>query len=182
MPGLDNLRNLASDDTDLPVVSICRNPTALILPPNQKHFPRCPASIRGAFRDRHERWVRDAVDALATQDGRRSKRTAKSCGPGIPTLMSSLRGDDLAGDGGKKARSPGRVRRKPLKPLRAGTPGDPAKPAVTTLVCFFVLHARPRAQLAPGVPHALPFSGRRILSSTRTHRAARRELVSDGDA
>jgi hypothetical protein len=44
--------------------------------------------------------------------------TAKSCGPDIPTLISSLRGDDLADDGGKKARSPGRARRKPLKPLR----------------------------------------------------------------
>ena len=29
-----------------------------------------------------------------------------------------------AGDGGKRARSPGRARRKPLKPLRAGMPGD----------------------------------------------------------
>ena len=28
------------------------------------------------------------------------------------------------GDGDKKARSPGRARRKPLKPLRAGMPGD----------------------------------------------------------
>jgi hypothetical protein len=30
-----------------------------------------------------------------------------------------------AGDGGKQARSPGRARSKPLKPLRAGTPGVP---------------------------------------------------------
>ena len=46
-----------------------------------------------------------------------STRTAKSCGPDTPTLVSSSQGD-LAGDGGKKARSPGRVRRTPLKPLR----------------------------------------------------------------
>ena len=31
----------------------------------------------------------DAVDATATQDGRRLKRTAKSCGPDAPTLASS---------------------------------------------------------------------------------------------
>jgi len=30
-----------------------------------------PASIGGAYRDRHGRWVRDAVDAAAAQDERR---------------------------------------------------------------------------------------------------------------
>jgi hypothetical protein len=39
-------------------------------------------------------------------------RTVKSRGPGLPTLRPSLR-DHLAGDGGKKARSPGRSRYKP---------------------------------------------------------------------
>ena len=29
-----------------------------------------PASNRGAYRDRHERWVRDAVDAAVSQDER----------------------------------------------------------------------------------------------------------------
>jgi len=33
---------------------------------------------------------RDAVDALASQDERRLRRTAKPCGPGAPTLASSL--------------------------------------------------------------------------------------------
>src|ERR1700681_3604170 len=60
-------------------------------------------------------------------------RTAKSCGPDAPTLASSsrscvgptgLRQDISADDGGKRARSPGRARHKPLKPLRAGMPGD----------------------------------------------------------
>src|SRR5579863_2200345 len=54
----------------------------------------------------------------STRDECVCPRTAKSCGPDIPTLMSSSQGDDLAGDGGKKARSPGRARYKPLKPLR----------------------------------------------------------------
>jgi hypothetical protein len=61
------------------------------------------------------------------------KRTAKSCGPDAPTLASSsrscvgptgLRQDISVGDGDKQAWSPGRARRKPLKPLRAGTSGD----------------------------------------------------------
>jgi hypothetical protein len=34
---------------------------------------------------------RDAVDAVAAQDGRGRRRTAKSCGPDAPTLVSSLR-------------------------------------------------------------------------------------------
>jgi hypothetical protein len=44
-------------------------------------------------------------------------RTAKACGSGIPTLMPSLQ-KRIAGDGGKKARSPGRARYKPVKPSR----------------------------------------------------------------
>src|SRR6266852_4626606 len=67
-------------------------------------------------------------------------RTAKSCGPDAPMLASSsrsrvgptgLRQDLSADDGGKQARSPGRARRKPLKPLRAGTPGDSGVLVVT---------------------------------------------------
>ena len=67
-------------------------------------------------------------------------RTAKSCGPDTPTLVSSsrscvgptgLRQNLSVDDGGKQARSPGRARRKPLKPLRAGTPGDSGVLVVT---------------------------------------------------
>ena len=34
--------------------------------------------------------LRDAMDALAAPDERDLKRTAKTCGPGTPTLVSSL--------------------------------------------------------------------------------------------
>src|SRR5882672_9468068 len=61
-------------------------------------------------------------------------RTAQPCGLYVPTLASSSRmmcrpyraqiQRWSASDGGKRARSPGRARRKPLKPLRAGMPGD----------------------------------------------------------
>src|SRR3982074_2707267 len=67
-------------------------------------------------------------------------RTAKSCGPDAPTLASSsrscvgptgLRQNISADNGGKRARSPGRARHKPLKPLRAGMPGDSGVLVVT---------------------------------------------------
>jgi hypothetical protein len=92
------------------------------------------------------------------------QRTAKSCGPDAPTLASSsrscvgptgLRQNISAGDGGKRARSPGRARHKPLKPLRAGMPGDSG---VLVYSCAFYqckAHTRLRVQRAPGVPHAL---------------------------
>ncbi len=97
------------------------------------------------------------------------QRTAKSCGPDAPTLASSsrscvgptgLRQNISADDGGKQARSPGRARRKPLKPLRAGMPGDSG---VLVYSCAFYqcqAHTRLRVQRAPGVPHAL--FGRKI--------------------
>src|SRR5712672_652725 len=47
----------------------------------------------------------------------RQVRGVKSAQPGLDKNIS-------VGDGGKTARSPGRARRKPLKPLRAGTSGD----------------------------------------------------------
>jgi hypothetical protein len=42
-----------------------------------------------------------------------------------------------ADDGGNKARSPGRLRRKPLKPFAQGVPGETGVTVVTTLVCSF---------------------------------------------
>src|ERR1700688_2066997 len=89
------------------------------------------------------------------------QRTAKSCGPDAPMLASSLRSrvgptglrqDISADDGGKKARSPGRARRKPLKPLRAGMPGDPGATVVTTLVCY--QHTAHEAAGATGTRHS----------------------------
>src|SRR6266481_4313494 len=90
------------------------------------------------------RWMAGRVERLVSDhqaSGRTMlQRTAKSCGPDAPTLASSsrsrvgptgLRQDVSVGDGGKQARSPGRARRKPLKPLRAGTSGDSGVLVVT---------------------------------------------------
>jgi hypothetical protein len=88
-----------------------------------KYRPRRPALLRGSLwpivteRERGMRWTRK-VSAQALRGRLTLSRTAKSCGPDTPTLVSSRRDDDLADDGGKKARSPGSTRRTPLKPLR----------------------------------------------------------------
>jgi hypothetical protein len=51
----------------LPVVPLCRRPSVLLETPNQQHPSAHPAFTRGAYRDRHGRWKRDAVDALAVR-------------------------------------------------------------------------------------------------------------------
>ena len=83
--------------------------------------PRVSRPIRGALRDRHERLVRDAMDVDGVARRAASSRTAKSCGPDIPTLISSWR-DDPPVMVAKKPGSPGRARRKPLKPIAQGVP------------------------------------------------------------
>src|SRR5271166_2899755 len=51
---------------------------------------RVPPRLKRGDRERHERGVRDAVDANALTDERRNLRTAKPCGPDAPTLASSF--------------------------------------------------------------------------------------------
>src|SRR5882757_6961591 len=88
-------------------------------------------------------------------------RTAKSCDPDAPTLASSsrscvgptgLRQNISADDGGKQARSPGRARRKPLKPLRAGMSGVPVYSLL--LACFLPLQSAHEAAGAVGTRHS----------------------------
>jgi hypothetical protein len=104
----------------LPVVPICRGPPRLILHPNQwLHFARLVPQ-RGALRDRHGRWEWDAMDAH--RRARLTCATSGVCADG--EVVWSWRSDAgakvaelSAGDGGNQAWSPGRARRKPLKPL-----------------------------------------------------------------
>jgi hypothetical protein len=76
-------------------------------------------------------------------------RTAKSCGPDarrwrqVGGVLSARPGFDKSLNPQAMvttSRSPGRARRKPLKPLRAGAPGDPAVPVVTTRVLSTFAH------------------------------------------
>ena len=70
--------------------AVCRKIFRFPRRANQRYqlAPSC-TSQRGALRDRHERWVRDAVDAAVRETGA-PMRTAKSCGPDTPTLVSSF--------------------------------------------------------------------------------------------
>ena len=80
---------------NLPVAPICRTSFSLRRRANQNDALACLALIRGAARDRHGRWERDAMDAhrRAQSLARRAAlvRTAKSCGPGAPMQALSLR-------------------------------------------------------------------------------------------
>ena len=57
------------------------------------------------------------MDALSPRDERRAMRTAKSRGPGAPTLASSLADDDREATEANKPGTPGRsrIRRKPSR-------------------------------------------------------------------
>src|ERR1700722_19440126 len=68
-----------------------------------------------------------------------------------PRRWRQVDGGNSIGDGGKKARSPGRARRKPLKPLR-GECRATRRDRGDLLACFLLLHARLRALRAPGIP------------------------------
>jgi len=72
------------------------------------------ALLRGALRDRHERWAWNAVDvSVRTDETHRRGRRSRV----VPTSRRRGQASDntayCAGDGGKKARSPGRARSKP---------------------------------------------------------------------
>jgi hypothetical protein len=166
--------------------------------PQIKSISITVSSHTGAYRDRHGRGAgcggRGSVGrAMGWQGGfrpvsdqRRADdrcllRTAKSCGPGAPTLASSLRRHVgptglrpaiSAGDDGKRARAPGRARYKPLKPLRVGTPGVSGGPVVTMLVCFVSPFAREAAGAAGTRRSPRPVFEAKGSSTTRAHHAA----------
>src|SRR4051794_19613587 len=128
---------------------------------------------RGAFRDRHRRWARDAMDADAAADEQRVRRTAKSCGPDASTLASSLavkRETTVTTKPDHRGELEGN-----RKTIARGMPGVSGVTVVTMLVCFFILHARLRAHRAPGIPCAL--SGAESSHQTRAHAARTRSRV-----
>jgi hypothetical protein len=93
--------------------------------------------LRGALRDRHERWARDAVDAAVSLDERHLLRTAKSCGPDIPTLVSSLQ---LTICKRRWQTSPvtGESAKETVKTIARGMPGCYGEPVVTNSSCFLI--------------------------------------------
>ncbi len=91
-----------------------------------------PPHMRGGSRSSRTRggmrWTRTTLLTRACACGRRSRVVL------MPRRWHQVGGGNSVNDGGKKARSPGRARRKPLKPLRAGMPGDSGELAVNTRV------------------------------------------------
>src|SRR6202171_5247887 len=114
------------------------------------------------------------------------QRTAKSCGPDAPTLVSSsrscvgptgLRQDISADDGGKTARSPGRARHTLLKPLRAGMPGDSGVLVVTRVRSTTTIAHETAG--ATGTRHSpRPPRGRKINAQLGRFASRGREVVS----
>jgi hypothetical protein len=79
--------------------------------------PRVSRRMRGGSRSsRTLRW--DAVDARLAQDERWLSRTAKSCGPGAPTLALSFAEMIREAMVANKPGHQGERENKPLKPLR----------------------------------------------------------------
>jgi hypothetical protein len=109
------------------------------------------------------------VDALATRADflrRRTapKRTAKSCGPGAPTLAPSRVVTSRAMMGARKPGSPGRSRIS-RNTIAQGMPDDLAEPVVTAACFLFCRRAMVRP--SPGIPCALLFSEGRERCMTR---------------
>ena len=159
----------------LPVVPICRNPTALPLHPNQRQISRYPVlTKRGVSRSSR---TLGAGCGGRFGDARRATltRTAKSCGPDAPTLASSLRVRSQA----TVAKEPGHRGEHEIssKTIARGRPGELAEPVVTTLVCFVLFCTRGcGCGHASGFPCALLFSRvvcptarARCVARTRTH-------------
>jgi hypothetical protein len=126
------------------------------------------------------------MDVSGAADESVTLRTAKSCGPDAPTLASSSREAKLLeGEGGNKARSPGRARRKPLKPSRAGMPGDSGATVVTNARVFYPPRAAAGASgtrhsplPAWGSAHALHFGAKDFCTPRAYHVAGMLRCIS----
>jgi len=89
------------------------------------------------------RWTRGAAaDEKRLSCGRRSR-----VGPDASTPASSS-GNYPPMTVTRKPRSPGRAEGSALKTIAQGRPGVSGEPVVTTLVCFFILHASAGASRA----------------------------------
>jgi hypothetical protein len=119
---------------------------------------RIPHLERGALRDRHERWARNAMDeGTATDECRcRGRRSRVVLDP--PTLGPSWRRCLRASAPAtvtNKPGSPRRARSKPLKPLRRECRSDAAHLWRLHSCAFYLAHGAMGAIRASGIPRAL---------------------------
>jgi hypothetical protein len=96
-----------------------------------------PVLPEGRTRNRHGRWVQDAMDAFASPGVRRWERTAKACGPDTPTLVSSFAGPVPAKRRGLKSPVPRGERAINRKTIAQETPGRIGVPVVTNSRVFY---------------------------------------------
>ena len=126
VPGNDTSNSRGGQANTPPVCQALRRKTILF-----KRILICrmnspsPRRHEGRSRDRHAtwcglRWAAAGVRCVEHQ-AKRWQRTVKSCGPGAATLALRWR-EFSAGNGGKKGRSPGRVRIS-RKTIARGKPG-----------------------------------------------------------
>src|SRR5438552_6127771 len=87
-------------------------------------------------------------------------RTAKSCGPGAPTLALSLR-KRFRERRWQKSPVTGEITKETVKTIVQGMPVDAVYLWLLTRV-LFLLHTRPRVQRASGIPCALLFEGHKV--------------------
>jgi hypothetical protein len=130
-----------------------------------------PHPLRGAYASSRTLGAgcggRGHVEGRTTRRGRRRRVVL------MPRRWHQVGDDALhrAGDGDKKARSPERARKNPLKPSRREC-RIVAVPVVTMLVCFFNSHARPRVRAThPAFP--APSPSRVTLDKTRARLSRR---------
>jgi hypothetical protein len=107
---------------------------------------------------------RDAMDALVSLDERRSRRTAKACGPDLPTLRSSSV-ERSQSDGGYQAGRRGEraISRNPLR--REGRTVS-AYLYCSCAFAFLISHTRLRVRRASGFPCALCLSRVRLTQDS----------------
>jgi hypothetical protein len=112
---------------------VCKN-ILIFRNPNQVYIDSRPAPPRGAFRDRHERWRRDAVDAVGAKDGRR-RRGRRSRVVLTPSRRCQVGGSTRRRRWQKSAAHRGEHEGN-RKTIARGMPGVAGVTVVTTLVCF----------------------------------------------
>src|ERR1700722_14562451 len=93
------------------------------------------------------------MDASGAADESAYPRTVKSCGPDAPTLASSF-AEGSARRWWQESPVTRESSKQPLKPSRAGMPGDPGATVVTNACVLLPLHTRLRVQRAPGIPRS----------------------------
>jgi hypothetical protein len=131
-----------------------------------------PVPLRGAARDRHGRGAGCGGRGCALDEwrgGGRRSRVVLTPDAGVKFLRNKF----LRDDGGKKARSPGRARRKPLKPLRGECRMNRCD-LTNACALYHYLCTRGSGRIGrPAFPAPSDWRGRQVASQTRASRAAR---------